>query len=534
MVVVGAGIGGLTAAAVLAHRGHAVTIVEATGVVGGKAGRRTVGGVEFDTGPTLLTMPHVIRRGLAACGLDEEALDLRPVEPVTRYRFADGSDVAVSADTARSAEALEAWSPGAGRAWRGYLDRCASMWEGSEAVLEGLPPWPPRRPTADDPAPDLRDGLRVRPHQTLRQFARSASRGDLRLQQVIERFATYAGADPRRAPAVLALSGYVEHAFGAWYPGVDGGIHAIPSALAARAQACGADLLLDEPVTAIVARGGRAVAVQTAARELPADAVVFGGDHRTLAGLLEGGAGGARSLPGVAAARSLLGNAVTWSLPRDAVSLRSRAARAAGRPGRREPSVSGLALLLAVEGARPAEAHHEIRFCADYDAEFDDLFRHPRLVRDPTVYVSRAAATAAAAPASIDRPSSGAIGPLEGRSTAGVEPWFVLVNAPAGAPEDELDAYAAAIESGLDLQGGRVVARGRRSPADLARETGTPDGAIYGDAPHGRLGTLRKPGPLVQGLRHLVRVGGTVHPGGGVPLVMLSGLTAARLVEAGR
>ena len=507
IVVVGAGIGGLTSAAVLAHRGHDVTIVEATGVVGGKAGRRTVGSLAFDTGPSLLTMPHVIRRTLAACGLDEDALDLRRVEPVTRYRFPDGSTVDLSSDEGRSVEALEAWSPGAGRAWSGYLGQCASMWQGSEQVLEGLPPWPPRRPTADDPTPDPRDGLRVRPHQTLRQFAASASGGDPRLQQIIERFATYAGADPRRAPAVLALSGYVEHAFGAWYPGVEGGIHAIPALLAARAQELGATLLLSEPATAILADGGKARAVRTAARELPADAVIFAGDQRTLAGLLLG-------------------------TRANAVSLRSRAAALAGRPGRRAPSVSGLALLLAVEPAAPAEVHHEIRFCADYEAEFDDLFRHHRLVRDPTVYVSIPTATGRPHAVAADKQEVHA--PNASPATPPAEPWFVLVNAPAGAPEDEVAGYAARVEAGLDLRGGRVVARDRRSPADLARESGSPDGAIYGDAPHGRLGTLRRPGPLVPGLARLVRVGGTVHPGGGVPLVMLSGLTAARLVESGR
>ena len=490
VVVVGAGIGGLTAAAVLAQRGYEVVVVEGTGSVGGKAGRRVVGGLPFDTGPSLLTMPHVVRRTLAACGLDEDALDLRPVDPVTRYRFADGSTVDVSSDEARSVEALEAWSPGAGRAWSAYLRTCAAMWAGSESVLEGLPPWPPRRPTEDDPTPSPRDGLRVRPHQTLRGLARQHSGGEPRLQQIIERFATYAGADPRRAPAVLALSGYVEHAFGTWYPGVEGGLHAIPQLLADRARELGAELRLNEPVVRILVTGRRVRAVETTAAKLAADVVIFAGDHRTLAPLLDGAGG---------------------SAPR----LRARAAQLAGRPGRRDPSVSGLALMLAVEPAAPTTVHHEIAFCRDYDAEFDDLFVHRRLVRDPTVYVSNPAATAGPGP-------------------GGLEPWFVLVNAPAGAPEAEIDAYAAEVEAGLELRGGRVVARDRRSPLDLARESGTPDGAIYGDAPHGRLGTLRRPGPLVQGLRGLVRVGGTVHPGGGVPLVMLSGLTAARLVESGR
>ena len=141
--------------------------------------------------------------------------------------------------------------------------------------------------------------------------------------------------------------------------------------------------------------------------------------------------------------------------------------------------------------------HHRIDFPADYDAEFDDLFVHRRPVRDPTIYVS--------APPADD------------------EAWFVLVNAPAARAEWDVEPL-------IDRLGvrDRIVERVVRTPQDLERETGAAGGAIYGAAPHGRLGALKRPGQRVRGLRGLWLAGGTVHPGGGLPLVALGGRTAAR------
>jgi phytoene dehydrogenase-like protein len=151
--------------------------------------------------------------------------------------------------------------------------------------------------------------------------------------------------------------------------------------------------------------------------------------------------------------------------------------------------------MLAVRGATPDLVHHEIRFSGDYDAEFDDVFPPAGPIRDPTLYVSTSSATT----------------PSE--APAGGENWFVLANAPAGVPAD-WEAEADRIVERLGV-GPRVLARRVRSPADLERETGAVGGAIYGDAPHGRLGTIGRPGHRVRGLRNLWRVGGTAHPGGG-------------------
>jgi phytoene desaturase len=462
---VGAGVGGLACAVRLAATGHAVTVLEQAAAPGGKCGRVELdaGGrrFRFDSGPSLLTMPGVLEDLLRDVGAGP--LELLPVEPVTRYRFADGSAVELSADRGRSAAALEAWAPGAGEDWLRFLAVCDRMWRGAERFLTGPPPLPPRRDARADP----RDALAVLPWLTLDGLARRTVR-DPRLRTIVRRFATYAGADPRRCPAALAVAGYVEHAFGAWH--VRGGLHRIAEALAERLGELGGDLRLGTRALGVERAGGRVTGVRTGGGTTRADVVVWNGDALAL----------------------------------DRVLGRASARRAARTAGRR--SSSGLALMLALRGREPGRAHHEIRFPADYDAELDDLFAHRRPVRDPTLYV--------AAPWATD----------PGDAPAGDEAWFALVNAPSGVAAD----WRAEGERVVERLGvaDRLLAWDPRTPTDLERETGALGGAIYGAAPHGRLGSLRRSGHRVRGIRGLYRVGGTAHPGGGLPLVMLG----ARLV----
>ncbi|MEJ7797146.1 MAG: phytoene desaturase family protein [Solirubrobacteraceae bacterium] len=465
VVVVGAGVGGLACGVRLARSGHSVTVIERGAVPGGKCASAVRDGYHFDAGPSLLTMPWVVRDLLG------DRVELVRVEPVTRYRFADGSSVELSADPSRSVDALEAWSPGAGADWLRFLRVCTAMWRASQPFLTGPPPWPPRR--SSERPPDPRDLLRVRPWHTLRSLAQ-ATISDPRLQLVVERFATYAGADPRRAPAALALAGYVEHAFGAWH--VRGGMYTLVEALVTALADAGGELRCDTIGESLTLAGGaaapmwgkgphgRVIGVQTSGDMLPADVVVYDGDA----------------------------------------------------PSRRERSLSGFALLIALRDRDRDRAHHEIRFPSDYDAEFDDVFATHRPVRDPTLYLAASWVSDAS------------------QAPAGCENLFLLVNAPSAGVdwEIEADAYQTALLARLGLRPEQIAFVVRRSPADLERLTGAIGGAIYGVAPHGRLGTLRRPGNVVRGMRGLWRVGGTTHPGGGLPLVLLGARTVA--AEIGR
>jgi phytoene dehydrogenase-like protein len=506
IVVIGAGVGGLAAAMRLAQGGHDVLVLEQAGAPGGKCARVSIDGHVFDSGPSLLTMPQVFEELFADTGAPlSEEVELMRVEPVTRYRFADGSGFDMSADEERARSALEQWSPGAGADWSRFLRVCEGMWRASQPFLTGPPPWPPRvrgrrgdsaagqgppgalpaSPPVAGVRPDPRDLLRVKPWRTLGGLARTTCR-DPRLRQVVERFATYGGADPRRAPAVLALAGYVEHAFGAWH--VRGGLYELVRGMERRLVSLGGELRLETPVRRIARGFGRVRAVDVDDERIPCDAVVC--------------------------------NADALALERDLLDVRPRP-----EPGER--SLSGFALMLGLSGRIPGLTHHTILFPADYGAEFDDVFRARRPVRDPTIYLSAPGVTEA--------------GEVHEKSGEGAESLFLLVNAPSHGDGVDWDAEAGPYqewilrllgERGLDVRD-RIEVAARRTPADLERETGAPGGAIYGAAPHGRLASLRRPGNFAQ-TQGLYRVGGTTHPGGGLPLVALSGKIVAEAIGPAR
>jgi phytoene desaturase len=487
VVVVGAGVGGLAVAARLAAQGHDVDLHERAATHGGKLGTFRRDGFTFDTGPSLLTMPRVLEELFADTG--GPGPDLVPVDPACRYRFADGTVLDVPHDPAAVPAALDAaLGHGAGAAWSALHARSARLWDlvGDDVL---------RRPL--DGARDLlrfsrrvADLRLVAPWTTLRGLGRAAF-ADPRLRTWLDRYATYSGSDPRRTPSVLSVTPFVEQHFGAWY--VRGGLRGIADALLRRAVDLGVRVHLGSEVVEVRTAGGRVSEVRLAGRggshDVPADVVVCDADAAVLYGRL----------------------------------LRGRAARRARRVlARRRPSLSGFALLLALDGREPGPAHR-VWFPADYDAEFDAVLgRRPAPVADPTVYVHA--------------PDDPAMRPDDAS-----EGWFVLVNAPPHAPGRGVDwadpglreRYADHVLATLAARGTDVRHRVRwreiRTPADLERETASPGGSIYGTASHGPAAALLRPAnrSAVPGL-HLV--GGSAHPGGGLPLVVLSAAIVAEQV----
>ena len=484
VVVIGAGVGGLAVAARLAAQGHAVTVCEAAEVVGGKLGLLERDGFRFDTGPSLVTMPQVFRDLFRATGGWPDDLALERLDPIARYRFADGTGFDAVDDRDRFCAHLEAWSPGSGSDWRSFTDRARRVWDASRVPFLESP--------LDGPATLARLALRrpqdlaaIAPGRTLRDLGRRHLR-DPRLRVFLDRYATYTGSDPRRAPAALAAVPWVEQAYGGWY--VPGGLRRLGEAIHVRAVERGAVVRTGTRVTRITTSAGRADGVLLAdGSRLPADVVVANAD-----------------------AAHVYGDLVD-------------APRAARRLARATPSLSGFVLLLAVRGRTPGLAHHNVLFPTDYDAEFDAVFGDPgRPVPDPTLYVSA--------------PDDPAVRP------AGHEAWFVLVNAPRhGAGPGAVDWRAPGLtqtyaERLIDLLGARgLPVRDRLlwhevlSPADLQERTGAVGGAIYGTSSNGATAAFLRPANRSP-VPGLLLVGGSSHPGGGLPLVTLSAQIVAEIV----
>ncbi len=489
VVVVGAGVGGLAAAARLAALGHDVTVLEQADVVGGKLGTETHEGYVFDTGPSLLTLPHVLEELFAATGAPmDDVLPVQRLDVACRYRFPDGVEVDLPGDAALVPAALEAaLGPGRGDQWAALMDRARRTWELTRGpFLESPVGWADLLRVARDP----RDLATLAPWRSMRGVG-AGYLEDPRLRMLLDRYATYTGSDPRRAPAALLTVPYAEQAFGSWY--VPGGLGRIAAALVDRLDALGARVRTGARVEQVLLEGGRACGVRLEGGEVvPADLVVANADASRLYDDL---------IPGRAGRRG-----------------RRRLARTT-------PSLSGFALLLALDDPPPDQPHHRVLFAEDYDAEFDAVFGRRGRARPatrPTVYVSV--------------PDDPAVVPH-----AGAGAWFVLVNAPRHDPaggtdwdrpglreehaDHVLDVMA---DRGLDVRD-RIDHRTVLTPADLERRTLTAGGSIYGTSSNGARAAFLRP-PNDSGVPGLYLVGGSSHPGGGLPLVVMSARIVADLV----
>ncbi|MCE6997680.1 phytoene desaturase family protein [Saccharothrix sp. S26] len=345
VVVVGAGLAGLSATLHLLGAGRRVTVVERDAVPGGRAGRLDLGGYRFDTGPTVLTMPELVDEALGAVGESlADRLTLRPLHPAYRARFADGSTLDVHSDAeAMEAEVRRFAGPREAAGYRALRRWLTELYRVERERFIGS--------NFDSPLSLLTPELAKL--AALRGFARlgpSVARfvRDERLQRVFSFQSLYAGVPPRKALAAYAVIAYMDTIAGVHHP--EGGMRALPDALAAAARDAGADLRFQTPVAWLERIGGRVTAVRTAHGErIPCDAVVLTPDLPMSYRLL--GHRPRRPVP------------VTWS-------------------------PSAVVLHAGVDRTWPELAHHTLLFGREWDRTFDELTRRGTLMSDPSLLVT--------------------------------------------------------------------------------------------------------------------------------------------------
>jgi phytoene desaturase len=482
-VVIGGGIGGLTTAIRLAIEGWEVTVFEKNAAVGGKMSELRRDGFRWDTGPSVITMRHVFERLFEDAGRHlDDYLTLLPIDPLTRYFYPDGTILDATSDFEEMARQITQISPTDVKGYQDYLRYASEIYHVTSPVFIYDQP-PNLRSFSKVPA---RDWLKADPLRLMQQSIEGYVSSP-KLRQLLGRFATYVGGSPYRAPATLNLIAYLEMVEGVWYP--QGGVYAIAEALERLAQELGVRIHTDTSVQQILVEGYRAAGIRLwDGSEYQADAVIANLDVTSTYEHL---------LPHTHSIQKRLRQLKTF-----------------------EPSCSGFVIMLGVQGNHAELAHHNILFSNNYRREFVEIFEQGTPPTEPTIYIA------------ITSKTDSTHAPPE------CENWFVLVNAPALSSDFDwtiqhqryrdvvLDRIA---KFGFDVRG-KIISETVWTPVDLAQHTGAYRGALYGPSANSKWTAFRRPHNRCPDVRGLYFVGGTTHPGGGVPMVMMSGKVASELV----
>ncbi len=474
IAIIGGGLGGLSVSLRLRARGHGVTVFEAGPTFGGKMNRWESQGFVFDTGPSLITMPWVFEDLYRAAGSRmEEHVELLPLHPLSEYVYPDGTRFTYTSQLPEWLDTVRQIEPRDVSGFLRFQELGARLFEVSKRTF--LKRAPSERPGLED--------LRALKYMPLRWGwgnYHSAVMAHFRspyLQQLYDRYPTYVGSSPYRSPATLALIPYLEYTFGGF--AVRGGLYAIAQSLIHLCERNGVTLCPNSCVERIETEASVATALLLAnGTRHTFDAVVMNGDSA--------------SLP------ALLGR----------------------KPKPDARSMSGFVMLVAAKRSLPRIAQHTIFFSADYAREFSEIFDQQRFPSDPTVYVNAASRA--------DRK----LVPGEG------ETLFIMANAPAvGSSWTDLDTATAreAVMKRLK-QGGfpdfesSIVVEDKWTPRRIENRYLMPGGAIYGTDSHGWRNAFFRPRNRDSEIKNLFRVGGSTHPGGGTPTVLLSAEITCRLI----
>jgi phytoene desaturase len=495
-IVIGGGLAGLAAATELAGRGVQVTLVERNQHLGGKMNVLTEKGFTFDMGPTILTMPNVVRGIIQRTGRNvSDYLDLVRLDPQWRCMYEDGTVIDLMEKPEEMAAAMDRQFPGAGAGagWKSFVEYSRRMFRLSGKVfffkdLGGVMDLMRKPPTSEPGL--LKDVFAMRMHSTVGGTIDKHIH-EPHLKQLAEHFLQYVGSSPFLSPAILTLIAAAQVDDGCWY--AMGGTRMVARSMERILREERAEIITGTGVRRLLTDGKRVTGVELEdGRTITADVVVSNCDVQRTYRDLDG------SQEGIAEQRRIGGDYT--------------------------PACSGVVLYLGLDRQYDHLLHHDFLFSKDSHEEFDDIYRQGIPARDPTVYLC--------VPSRTD--------PTQ--APAGGEALYALIHTPYLRPGQRwegpggmMEAYRGTVIEKLkrfgmpDLEQHIVVER-HLTPQGIERWYNAEGGAIYGLASHGKLKGGFKPRNRSRLYRNLYLAGGSANPGPGVPMVLMSGVTAADAV----
>lgn len=492
--VIGSGLGGLSAACVLAARGYKVEVFEKNEWVGGKAAVLREDGYRFDMGPTILIYPSVLRKIFAEARRDmSQYLDLVPLEPQWRSFFDDGSKLDLYGDPAEMKAELNEYSPGTSDGYEKLFATSQELHDISNRFFFWRSVGSMRDTFQAGSALNLsllKDVSRMRLGHTVAGTIRRDIK-DQRVAQMLDHMTQYIGSSPERTPAICCAIGHMQASEGVWYP--MGGTRAIPEALIKLAKELGVKFHVNAQVKRIVMEAGCVRGIELESGEVaPFAAVVSNADA-------------------VRTHRELIGGDT------------------ASRFNKRrsyEPACSGVVMYLGLDRQYDQLSHHNFIFSRNAEEEFHAIYDKGVPAPDPTAYLCAPAKTEAAV-----APNGG-------------EALYVLVHTPYLRPgQDWAKLYPKyrkvifdklAKTAGLTDLEQHIRVEKYLTPQDIHERYGVLNGAIYGITSHGRLQGGFKPANHSADVKGLYLAGGAAHPGPGMPMVMMSGWIAADRLDQDR
>ena len=480
-VVVGAGIAGIASAIRWARKGYAVQVFEANSYPGGKLSEFQLGEYRFDAGPSLFTLPFLVDELFTLCG--ENPRDhfnyLKKTEEC-RYFWDDGTRLIAHSDPAAFAEEAQRVLGEPAVNVRAHLDLARRQYEATKGLFLERSLHKASTYLRRDALPALAALPSLKLTQTMHQVHAQRFRSP-KMVQLFDRFATYNGSTPYQAPGTLAMIPHLEFGFGTFVP--YGGMVAITNSLVALAQRQGVVFHYGKAVDRIRVEGRRATGLVVQGADVSADVVISNMDVTPTY---------RRLMPDLPAPEKTLAQ---------------------------ERSSSAFIFYWGLRREFPELDLHNILFANDYEAEFRDLFERKVLHDDPTVYIHITSKD------------------LEGEAPAGGENWFVMINAPANYGQDWVALRAQARSAilakiqralGVDIEP-FIEVEDLLDPPTIEARTGSDRGALYGASSNNAMAAFLRHPNFHRQIPNLFFVGGSAHPGGGIPLCLLSAKIAANL-----